>query len=29
VTRISKGASDMNFDIQLAPDGLRQQWRPF
>lgn len=29
VTRISKGASDMNFDIQLAPDGLRQQCRPF
>lgn len=29
VTRMRQGASDMNFDIRLAPDGLRHQLRPF
>lgn len=29
LTRMRQGASDMNFDIQLVPDGLRLHLRPF
>ncbi len=29
LTRTRNGASDMNFEIQLSPDGLRHQLRPF
>lgn len=29
LTRTRNGASDMNFEIRLAPDGLRHQIRPF
>ncbi|MBL8834345.1 MAG: hypothetical protein JNL71_18290 [Rhodospirillales bacterium] len=29
LTRMRNGAADLNFDVQLAPGGLRHQLRPF